>query len=90
LTFGVLFNFFEEWEWSICFSRSTSTWAAFNLRRAVWIFTNKFALGFWACWFMTFPVAFWFFADSFAFWFWCFTVSNTMGLFTNSYTFRTV
>ena len=72
------------------FRSSHGTRTAINLRDTVGVFTNKFTLGFRASGFVAFPVTFRFFADWFTFWFRCLTVSNAMGLFADSNTFRAV
>jgi hypothetical protein len=67
----ISFSFFKEGEWLSNFRGTECTWATFNFRDTVRVFANKFALGFRASGFMTFPVTFGFFADWFAFWFRC-------------------
>ena len=72
-------------------SRSShSTRTAFNFRNTVRIFTDQFTFRLRTSGFVTFPVASGFFANSFAFRLRGLAVSNTVGLFADSYTFRTV
>jgi hypothetical protein len=86
----VLLSFLEEGEGRGNSRGSSSARAALNFRSAIRIFTNKFALGFRAVGFMTFPVALGFLADSLALRFRSLAVSYAMRLLANCDTFRAV
>jgi hypothetical protein len=89
-TVFILFSFFEEWE-RLSNSRSThSARAAFYFRNTVRVFANQFTFRFGALGFVTFPVTFGFFTNWFTFRFGSLAVSNAVGLFADSNTFRAV
>ena len=65
---------------------SKSARAALNFWDTVGIFTDQLAFWFWAVWLVAFPVTSWFFANWLTLRLGCLTVSDTVGLFTNSNT----
>jgi len=87
--FGVFFGFFEH-EHAGEGKSIGIAFAAFELGSASGVFTNKLTFGFGAFGLVAFPVTSGFFANGFTFRFRHLTMSNTVGGFTDSHTFRAI
>jgi len=89
-TVRILLSFLKERERTGCSCSSSIALAAFNFRRAIWIFADQLAFWFRAIWFVTFPVTLGLFTDGLALRLRCLAMCHAMWSFADCYTFWAV